>query len=228
MTPTRKIAEGVMFFSSNTLILTALGFLTNVILVRTLDLDDYGLYILLLSVYSIMCLFLDFGLAGLITTETARAIGEGNREKAKDILESYKRLVIKCSTIVFVLVLIGFYLAADAGGGPLFEAVRNCALPLSLFLILTGVMTIFQTVFYAHSSFKDYVSMNVVQDAVVFLLIFAAASMGWSVGAYGAIVAYVAATITALILSLPSYMKTMGKYAAVKGGGGEFRGILRE
>jgi len=59
MSLTNRIAKGTVIFSSSTMVVTILQFLTSILVIRALGKLDYGRLALALSVYSVGAIFLD-------------------------------------------------------------------------------------------------------------------------------------------------------------------------
>ena len=120
---------------------TALAFMLNIILARTLGVDDVGLYFLVLSVITILATVSRLGLDNVVTRFIASEVSKQNLEAVKGI---YEKSFI---TVFVVSSLIGFFLFLAAPWFSIrifsnedlvepFRLISFCIVPISLFVLL--------------------------------------------------------------------------------------------
>lgn len=127
MTLWRRILQGLIAFSINTVVGNLAVVLSAALVFRYLDVSAYGQLTLALSLYASATVFLDFGLGSVFTAEVARARGVKNLSWARFLLTRYLWLnaVTGCVTLGVFLVIghqrrdplwtvMGFYLLTTA------------------------------------------------------------------------------------------------------------------
>lgn len=197
-----RVMKGTATFLSGKLILTFVQFLTSIVVIRSLEVEDYGKLALLLSIYAIGSIFLDFGLGTVVATNIARARGEELLDEVKKFLIRYFQLVASLGGACFVIFsLSSFWI----GKGSLSLA------PLLLFfvgcyLFLTGFKRLFDITFYGYTYYQYQVCLQVVESfsrlclATLLLVIL-------NKGLREAVLVYPISTLIAIFVMFPFWLK---------------------
>ncbi|MFQ5795735.1 MAG: lipopolysaccharide biosynthesis protein [Candidatus Bipolaricaulia bacterium] len=207
---TRKIAEGTALFASSNLITSLVGFLTFLVIVRTLGRLDYGLVVLALSAIGIVTIFLDPGIGGVIITDATREIGENKQSRAKNLLVRYAQFEIFAGILIFVAVFsANNYFEAKYSG-----LIANLVKIASFMVLLTAIRNIYITTFNSHMEFKYTFLTNTVQSVsrllfvILFLWIF-------KLGVYGAMISYPASMSTSILFTTPLFLRVTSRYREI-------------
>jgi len=197
----RQVAEGVFLFSSGSLIVTFLHFLSSVVLIRSLGLFEYGLLVLALSFYAILVSFLSMGIGGVVLSDVSNAVGEKDYPKAKTLLKSYMKFELVMGIILLaVTVVISFPLK-----GIYNEMISNLLLIIALYLFTSGLQAAVSNVFYSLSRFRIYNALIVIEALSRFSLVLVFIAM-LGEGILVAMIIYVAAQIISILVTLPSLL----------------------
>lgn len=89
-----RIFQGMVAFSSTTVITNLSGVLQAVLTFRYLTVDEYGRLTFMLSFYNAAATFLDMGMGSVFTSEVARARGTGQNGMVRGLLSLYGRLLL--------------------------------------------------------------------------------------------------------------------------------------
>lgn len=195
----RQVAEGIFLFSSGSLIVTFLHFLSSVVLIRSLGLFEYGLLVLALSFYSILASFLSMGIGGVVLSDVSNAVGEKDYPKAKALLKSYMKFELVMGAILLaVTVGISFPVKSIYN-----EMVSNLLLIIAIYLFTSGLQAVVANVFYSLSRFRIYNALTVTEALSRFSLFLIFIAM-LGEGILVAMMMYVVAQIISIIVTLPS------------------------
>ncbi|CAA0083789.1 Uncharacterised protein [BD1-7 clade bacterium] len=128
-----KTSAFLKLFSSSFLIRITyilLGFLNSVILARVLGVDGYGSYSFALSIVSILCVIVQFGVGGVVTRELASYVVKEKWGLARGlILRSHQFVLLMSSVIVFLAFM--FFESV----GAIFKIAYSDSIVAALFLV---------------------------------------------------------------------------------------------
>ena len=144
MNLSKKVIRGMLAFSSGTLVLTTINFVTGILVIRWLTMGNYGQLVLVLSIYAIATMFLDLGLGGLIVSEVAKGRGEQKFGKVKLFLMRYGQIELGLGFLLFLIVVFT---------SSLWEVFisKEITLIVGIYLFFTAVKNVFTTFFYSHA-----------------------------------------------------------------------------
>ncbi|NIO20357.1 MAG: oligosaccharide flippase family protein [Candidatus Aenigmarchaeota archaeon] len=203
MSIARKIGEGILILSTREVILTFLGFLTTIILIRFLGLFDFGLVTLTLATVEIAILFLDLDVGRVITTDMSKELGDKRFGRAKSLLKRYAQFEILMG---FILLIVVFF-SSEFVGGIYNEKIASLIRIAAFILFFTGIKNIFSVVFRSHLEFKYISFMNIIESS--FRLCFVAlALLIMGGGVVEAMIAYPLSMFLSIIISFPLLMRT--------------------
>jgi len=211
MSLTRKITEGTVALSSSNLIVNFVNFLTTIILIRALDIFDFGLLALILAGFMILTIFLDLGVASVIITDVSREIGNKRQDKVKGLLLRYAQVEVAMGFILFMITISASIFIEDIFGGVIMGLVRIG----SVFLMLTGIKNVFMVVFNSHLNFRYFSFMEIIEGCskFVFVVVFILIMNG---GVIEAMLIYPLSVFMGLLLSAPLLFKTVKYLKTVK------------
>lgn len=198
----RRMAGGVAVFGSRNVLLVGLDFFSALLLIRLLVSEDYARLTLALSAGGIASSFLDLGLGPFIATEVARSHGQRRPDQVKRFLLRYSQMNL--------LAGVGFLVLALLAQWP----VRRLLSPLMAWLVLivgfdlfvTAWRNIVLTTFHGHARFARMGSIDILESAAKLgLIVLLVAAMG--AGLPGAIAIYPLATVIALLVVSPGWLK---------------------
>jgi len=207
---TRKIAEGTALITLANIISAVFNLLSFIFIVRILDRFEYGLLVLALSAISIASSFLDFGIGGVITADLSRERKSKRFDRAKSLLYRYSQFEVIVGFLFFIIIFFSNTYFEQRYSETVAKLIR-----ISAFLIITNALKkIFLTTFNSHLDFKSIFSLNIEESFFKFIYIIL---FGYylELGIYGVMLAYLASSITALLLNLPSYFGIIKDYISV-------------
>lgn len=102
---------------------TLLGFISVVVLARTLGAEDYGVYTFIISIITLIALPTQLGLPQLIVRESAKFYDKENYSSLKSLWEWSTRIICITSLLVFLTVAISYILFKDAFGIKFIESL---------------------------------------------------------------------------------------------------------
>ena len=202
----RQFVEGVFYFSSGSLIVTLLHFFSTVIIIRSLGLLEYGLFVLALSFYTILASFLECGIGGVVLADSSAAIGEKDYTKAKTLLKSYMKFeFVMGSTLFLVALILSFMLS-----GLYDNVIGRLLLIIAFYLFTTSLQNAVSIVFYSLSKFKIFNLIHVAEALMRFALVVVFIFL-MSKGILVAMMIYVVAQLTGILLVIPSLLGVRNK-----------------
>jgi len=195
----RQVAEGVFYFSSGSVTVTLLHFLSSVLLIRSLGLFEYGLFVLALSFYTILASFLDLGIGGVVLSDASGAMSEGNYTKAKNLLKSYILFELFIGITLFFLTAGTSFLIKGLYG----EVVQRLLLITAFYLFTTALQNAVSNIFYSMSKFRIYNILLATEALARFSLILVFISI-LEKGIIFAMLVYLIAQMLGILITLPN------------------------
>lgn len=202
----RQVAEGVFIFSSTRLLITVLHFFSTIILIRSLGLSEYGLFVLALSFHAILSSFLDPGIGGVVLSDTSAAVGEGSYSKAKSFLKSYLKFQVFMGILLLIITLMISFLIR----GMYNEVVPSLLFVVAFYLLAKGLFNGISQVFYSFSDFKRYNAILITEAIMKLFLVFIFIGL-LGEGIVFAMVIYLVSQIVALLIVMPNLFKIINK-----------------
>jgi len=149
----RRILQGMVAFSADTVISNLAAVLSAALVFRYLDVSAYGQLTLALSFCTGATVFLDFGLNTVFTAEIARARGGGNLGWAKFLLIRYLWL----RTLMGCVVLIVFLAIGHQRREPLWTV-------MGVYLLTTALNGVATTLFHSYTHYRCLAAQSIVQS----------------------------------------------------------------
>jgi O-antigen/teichoic acid export membrane protein len=109
----RTIAEGTLAYSIADIGIKIVSFFSYFLIIKALDLHDYGIVVLLISLVAPTSSIVNLGLSRVFVAEMSAMRGIQKFAQMKGLLLSYVRLVSILSTVIFVCVFFGRYIATQ-------------------------------------------------------------------------------------------------------------------
>jgi O-antigen/teichoic acid export membrane protein len=206
-----KIAKGTAIFSSSTIALTTLQFLTSVLVIRALGQLDYGRLALALSAYSIGTIFLDLGLGAVISSEIARSRGKKSFDQVKRFLLRYSQMqALGGLFLLTCFIVVSFWLRQTHG-----SLGSSLILIVGIYLFLSGIQNLFKTTFYGYTLYHYMVLFELAfaSSRLFSVLIFVTALEG---GLLGAILTYPVSLGIAIIILVPFWWKVVSPLRGIE------------
>jgi len=153
----------------------ALGFATVTVFARFLPPENYGLYVLALTLAQVLALPLQMGLPALLKREIAIAIAEDRPNVVRGV-QVWARRIITVGTLILGSAVIGIYALVVAAGWPI---LQSFSWPLVLMIVaLIPVIAEMKRVMGALAGFKR-VAQGLLPDGLVRpILLLAAGAAG--------------------------------------------------
>lgn len=160
MTLWRRILQGMMAFSLDTVVGNIAAVLGAALVFRYLDLPAYGQLTLALSFYSAATVFLNFGLSGVFTAEIARSRGSGDLARVRFLLSRY--LYFNLTTGVLLCAI--FVGVGIRRGDPLWLAMGT-------YLLTTGLNGVAGVLFHSYTRYRRLAAQSIVRSLSRLLLL---------------------------------------------------------
>jgi O-antigen/teichoic acid export membrane protein len=219
-----KIAKGISFLFSSSVILNLMAFFTSVMVIRALDKEDYGLVTLALSTHAVGNMLLDLALSNLIASEIAHSRGEKRLDKVKRFLMRFGQLEL----IMAFLLLSVLSLASVVLHSTLYASFSFLLPFVGIYLFLTGVRCLFTTTFYGYGLY-EYMALSDISFAFgrfLFVLVFV---VKLELGAVGAMITYPLSMALSVLLLFPFWWKVVTPLFSVEASVEPvFRQLLKE
>jgi len=198
---TRKVLGGTASVFSFKMAEVVIGFLTNFILITHLNIFDYGLLMLALSVYKIGDTFLDFGVRTLVLVEVAIRVGKKRFEELKRLIRDYVLFVISMGVLLSIILYIASSLLSPHYSFRVVDLVKLA----SVLIFIKAFQNIFIVMFYGHSKFTSYALVSFIEtfSRLILVLILIVALAG---GVIDVMIIYVLSTLISMFLMLPSLL----------------------
>ena len=162
----RRILQGMIAFSVDTVVSNLAAMLSAALVFRYLDVSAYGRLTLALSFYTSITVFLDFGLGTVFIAEIARARGIGNLGWVRFLLTRYLWL----NAIMGFVALIVF-LAIGYRRDPLWTVMGT-------YLLTTALNEVLRVLFHSYTHYK-YLAIQSIVRSLSRLLILMALPLWW-------------------------------------------------
>lgn len=207
VTLAQKIAKGTALVTLAKVLNFIFALISLMLVVRVLEKADYGMMVLVLSVFSLSEIFLDFGLKQLVIVEISLERKYERYDKVKWIIYRYSQLQIVLGGIIFLVILFAGMLVAQGIIGGLLQ-ISACL------IIAAAGRNIFSAVFNSHFDFRSSSLISIYQSFFRCLLIFI---VGWwlGFGLNGIMWAYVISAFLPLFLVFNAYLRVIRKYVSV-------------
>ncbi len=201
----RQLAKGAMVFGSRNVVQFVSDFISALLLIRLLPVEDYARLTLVLSARGMAGAFLDLGLGSFITVEIARCHGQGRLDRVKRFLLRYSQL-----NLLIGGALLALGMAAQ-------WSVRRLLSPLTAWLVLIVGIDLFvtawrhiaRTTFYGYSRFTYMGGIDIL-ESVFKLGLIALLLVGVGVGLRSIVVVYPLSTAMALLFVSPEWVRIIG------------------
>ncbi len=186
----RRILQGMVAFSADTVVSNLAAVLSAALVFRYLDLSAYGQLTLALSFYTGATVFLDFGLDTVFIAVIARARGIGNLRWAKFLLTRYLWL----NVVMGCVVLSVFLLIGHQRHEPLW-------IIMGVYLLISALNGVASTLFYSCTRYRCLATQSIVRS-LSRLLLLATLPLWWQGNALLAVAwTYPLMDIAALLVS---------------------------
>lgn len=156
----RRILQGMIAFSADTVVSNLAAVLSAALAFRYLDLSAYGQLTLALSFYTGATVFLDFGLDTVFIAEIARARGTGNLGWARFLLIRYLWL----NAIMGCVVLIVFLRIGHQRHEPLWTI-------MGVYLLTSALNGVATTLFHGYTHYRCLATQSIVRSLSRLLLL---------------------------------------------------------
>ena len=149
----KRILQGMMAFSLDTVVSNVAAVLGAALVFRYLDLPTYGRLTLALSLYAAATIFLNFGLGGVFTAEIARSRGSGDLARVKFLLSRYLYL----NTVTGVLLFAVFMVVGMRRGDPLWSA-------MGAYLLTTALNGVANVLFHSYTRYRRLAAQSITRS----------------------------------------------------------------
>jgi len=164
-----------------------------------------------LAGFLIASIFLDLGVASVMTTDVSREIGAKRTDRVKSLLVRYAQAELVMGFVLFIIAIVSSFLITNIYTEVIVGLVRIG----SFFLILTGIKNIFTVVFNSHLKFKYFSFMQITESffKLVFVVILILIMKG---GIIEAMLIYPLSIFMAIVFSSPLLVRTVKYLKTVK------------
>lgn len=183
-----NIAKNTSYFTFALILQKILSFTYFTLIARALGPEDLGKYYFAISFATIFSIFIDLGLANVLTREVAK-----EKEKAQELLGSVLAIKIPLSVLTAVILIA----AINLMGYP--ELTKNLVYLSALCIMFDSFsMTFFSTIRGFHNLFFESVSSVIFQFIV---LVFGLAALHFGLGLVWLVAALLAASVFSFLYS---------------------------
>lgn len=210
MSLSTKIAKGTFTFLSSNLFLNAISFITTLVVIRTLGKEDYGYFVLSLSIYSVSSVFLDPGISHIVASEVARSRGEKRHDIVKRLLLRFGQIqLLSGALLLAIFALLSFFAFIIVPG------VFATLLPvLGIYVFFSAIAKLFSTTFYGFARYGYMalfrVSFSIARFGAVLVLVVWAGR-----GVLGAVITYPLASAISILVLTPLWWKMIARLRLV-------------
>ena len=206
----RKVFEGGFSVSAGQAVDMFFGLIVTLLLVRLLNVTEYGTYILVISVLTFAGGFADLGISGLVSSRVAGYAGAGKAGKVKGFLSGYAKFAFGASLAIMAVVFVAADWIAAALAADIASLLR---LAVGL-VMLQAAHTFFTYALFAYTEFMGTLKMTIALEAsrLAFVVAFV---WGLGLGLQGAVVAYVLSFAVSLSVGALLFLKKV--YGNIKG-----------
>lgn len=202
----RTIGEGTFWISSSTIVLKFIGLATVFLILSHLGVAEYGTLELVLSITTLLSIFLLPGLDSMISADMSAEKGRGELNRARALLKSFFWLQMMLGTLAGAAVFFGAQYFAD-----LYTVPQYYVQFISLLFLLSPIRVTFSIVFKVHLDFLLQSMVGFVEECIklgciVFFFFYTDMDIG------GVLLANVLAQVVMLVILSPwalSYWKGM-------------------
>ncbi|MDH7474485.1 MAG: oligosaccharide flippase family protein [Anaerolineae bacterium] len=156
----RRILQGMVAFSADTIISNLAAVLGAVLVFRYLDVSAYGRLTLALSFYAGATVFLDFGQDTVFIAEVARARGTRDLSWARYLLTRYLQL----NTIMGCVALIAFLIIGHQQRNQLW-------IVMGFYLLTTALNNVVSVLFHSYTRYQLLATQSIVRSLSRLLLL---------------------------------------------------------
>lgn len=161
----KKIGVGTFFLTLQKISNTVFAVLINYFVIKYLGVNDYGFFVLAMSVVGLMVNFLDGGLGVVIAADMANYRGSGLLGKVKKIIQEHF-----CWEIILGILLSGIVLVSYFFDDKLVQ-IKNLLFLGAGIVFLTSFKNVFSTALYAFSRFKRQAFIPFLEVTIKFILV---------------------------------------------------------
>lgn len=208
----QKIIEGGLWLSGSAFLVRLLGLVTTILILRTLSVEEYGMYQLALAAFGFLAAFLIGGFDSLIVNDLARERGEERFDRVKKLFFEYGRFKIFIGAALFLIAFAGAEFLGRWYSGEIASLVRIMSF-LFLFIVTERLQFFLLNLnlkFRAMSLFT--LAEELAKLGLTLLLV-----LYWGWGVVGLVYAYTFSTAVALVIFSPYtlyLLKSLLKYSA--------------
>jgi len=157
-----KTLQDLLKVLSGNIVAQGIGFLTIIVISRDLGADQYGIFSLLLAIFTISVQISDFG----ISTSYVKYVSE-NLSKSKDI---FFTIIITKIILSLFIILILYFIAQDLSGFFFNTAYYTQIIQFISFAILFhSIFSVVIANFQAQQKFKEFALLNILHNFFKFL-----------------------------------------------------------
>lgn len=151
-----QTVENTLWLAGSSAFNGMLGAITAALLARTLGVEEYGIYSLIISLIVLLTDVADFGFNSSVIRFGSESIAEGNRQKLKAVVAIVTRWKLAAGAVVLLVAI----LFLDTIVGYVFHHVDDriaAYFRLSLVAVALGILAgIFVPIYHAHKCFRSY------------------------------------------------------------------------
>lgn len=183
---TSSVLKGSVWLFSGSVLTRALSFLSFLILIKALNVSDYGVLVLLMSLTTPVSVLSGLGLEDTVVTDTSRAIGEGNRGRARAILLDF--FSFRIGMTIVILSIAAFALLLIQNGTT--AQVRSYLFPVVFFIIANAASGLLSMILQVGKTYRAMAMSDVIEAVVrcvclAALLLFHRLDISMAMYAYG-------------------------------------------
>ena len=200
MTYAKQLLKGSTYFFIGSVIAAIIAYLTKLVLVRNLSVEDYGLFFAVFTFILIFTIFKDLGLsAGL-----ARFITEYNSKNNKDEIKTIITGAFMMQLIAAGILMIIFWLSSEYLAVNYFKDARaiNLLKIMSLYLPLSTIQTNYKSIFQGLKNSKLFSFCQPIFNLSVLILVSLGIYLGINI--YSPVLGYLGSFVLFFIIfSIP-------------------------
>jgi O-antigen/teichoic acid export membrane protein len=202
----RTIATGVFWDSVGSVAIKALSFISVFLVLTHLNVHEYGLVELALSVFSLFGIFLLPGLNAVVIADMGIEKSKNNISQAKSIYWNYFYLQLALSIIAWSIVFFGSHLIASVYGDHISTLVQI----VSFLFLLSPFRALYMVLYSVHNKFFTRSVFSFIEEFGKLSLLVACIFL-FDFGIKGIIFTYVGSQVVSIVCMLPSLVSLYRK-----------------
>lgn len=173
----RRVARGGLIVFSSLIAFSLVNFLLRMFMVRTMSVDDYGLFFAVLTFVSVFGFFRDPGLCGALVKRIPEFIAKKQSNKIRPSII----FVLSYQVFISALVILSLVFFSSAIAPTVFKtaAAAPVLTILGLWFLFDTLLVLIQSIFYGFQNFGIQSSLQFLRAFLVLLL---AIAFTWGLG----------------------------------------------